>query len=112
MTNDEIGAIRVRLEAATPGPWRWVRAYQCHGTHWCLENDASAAIDATIDHRLVTLSTDQDDYDDDGNAMSVGETPNFQLIAHAPADIRALLAEVERLRAALEDARRPWLNEA
>lgn len=72
------------MRGHTPGPWRWVYAYQCRGTHWCLENDEHARRGLTIDHRLVTLGTEEYDYDDDGNATRLDQTPNFLLIAAAP----------------------------
>jgi hypothetical protein len=97
----DLEPIKQRLAAAEPGPWRWAYLYQCRGTHWCLENDRSAALGATINHHLVTFSTEEYDYDDDNNATRLDQTPDFQLIEHAPADLADLIEEVERLRAAL-----------
>lgn len=98
-----IEPIKERLAAAAPGPWRWMYLYQCRGTHWCLENDRSAALGSTINHHLVTFGTEEYEYDDDGNATRLDQTPDFQLIAHAPADLAALIGEVERLRQTLEE---------
>lgn len=97
----DLEPIKARLAASSEGPWRWVRAYEHRGVHWCLENDKSAALGSTINHNLVTLSTDEYEYDDEGRPTSLSETPDFQLIEHAPADLAALILEVERLRAAL-----------
>lgn len=103
MSEEELQTIEARLGAATPGPWQWAHLYQARGTHWCLENEASAALGLTINHHLVTFGTEEYEYDDDGQATRLDQTPDFQLIAHAPGDIAALLAEVRRLRAALEE---------
>ena len=100
----DLDLIKARLAVAAPGPWRWVRAYEHRGVHWCLENDTSAALGSTINHNLVTLSTDEYEFDDDGESTSLSETPDFQLIAKAPTDLAALIAEVERLRIDLEHA--------
>lgn len=97
----DLDSIKARLAAASEGPWRWVRAYEHRGVHWCLENDKSAALGSTINHNLVTLSTDEYEYDDEGRPTSLSETPDFQLIEHAPTDIAALISEIERLRAAI-----------
>jgi hypothetical protein len=95
MAGEPTTTIRERWVRATPGPWRWAYAYQCRGTHWCLENDQSAALGATINHHLVTLSTQEYDADDDGNHFRLDETPDFQAIAAAPADIATLFAALD-----------------
>jgi hypothetical protein len=103
---EDIEAIRKRLEAAEPGPWRWMLAYECRGTHWCLENDASAATGSTINHHLVTLSTEEYEYDDDGQPTRLDQTPEFQLISHAPADIAFLLSRLAAERARADERER------
>ena len=78
----DLDPIKARLAAATPGPWRWSRVEswghvaKLHDIHF-LPNLASLS------------STQQDQADAD-------------LIAHAPSDLAALVAEVERLRAAIK----------
>lgn len=100
MSEEELQAIEARAAAATPGPWRWAYAYQVRGTHWCLENDASAANGCTINHHLVTFGTEEYEYNDDGDATRVDQTPDFAFIAAARTDIPALLAELRRLKEA------------
>lgn len=82
MTALDLDPIRARLAAATPGPWYsewvpdddWIVVYgQPHGAYVCPE--------------VCTLTDDAD----------------AEFIAHAPADIAALLAEVERLREQLAE---------
>lgn len=78
MTTQEIEAIRRRLEAATPGPWRY-------------------ATIVTQDERYATGPQHE------GGVGAPSEIKNKAhadalLIAHAPTDLRALLDEVERLR--------------
>lgn len=79
LTDFELNAIRERLAAATPGPWR----AEYSGITGPVVVDAES-IDAR-DH--------------------VARCPHYRgqadtdFIAHAPTDVAALLAEVERLRA-------------
>lgn len=97
----DLASIKARLAAASPGPWRWAYAYQHRGTHWSLENGKSAQLGMTINYHLVTLDTAEYDYDDDDNATRLDQTPDFLLIAHAPADLSALIDRIEALEAAL-----------
>jgi hypothetical protein len=116
----DLAAIEERLKRATPGPWKWAQDYEYrHGEkHWCLYNpqnlDAGVGdgIRRTINHRLITLNNqpnyvvDEDiDLTDEEKARglkwayrSLDSHPDFQLIANAPTDIAALVAEVKRLR--------------
>jgi len=89
MTEQELAEIRARLVAATPGPWEWKMMPRCCSLrHVCSRRaDGSVFCD-------VILEKDQRDY--------IGPTiDDAQFIAHAPTDIAVLLAEVERLQAAL-----------
>ena len=99
MTTLDLEPIKERLEAATPGPWRvWrdpdptkVRATAVE-TAWCYG-------DIEGDTELITdyLPTDAD----------------AELIANAPEDIAALVAEVERLKEAViveQNRRKPWVK--
>ena len=71
---DRLAEIRARLDAATPGPW-----FHYPGEPWVTNaTDEPRIIVATVSPRMT------------------GD--NADLIAHAPADIAWLLAEVERLQ--------------
>ena len=76
---DRLAEIRSRLDAATPGPWT-------NDLEW-------DEVDAIVVPKIK--------YFDPYRACvaRVGNPPNADLIAHAPADIAYLLDEVERLRA-------------
>ena len=84
MTTLDLEPIKERLAAATPGPWRvWhdpdpSKAGTAVETAWCYG-------DIEGDTELIT------DY------LPTGA--DAEMIAHAPEDIAALVAEVERLRA-------------
>lgn len=80
MTMD-LGAIKARLAAATPGPWR---------SPW--ESDDEYATFTGPDGAQVVDVTYYD-----GSRIVVSEA-NAALIANAPTDLAALVAEVERLR--------------
>lgn len=83
MTPADIAAIEARLSAATPGPWGWVS----RGSH-----DALCAADGAVVHSDGSAAGEYGpDIDVNG--------PDANLIAHAPTDIAALLAEVRRLTA-------------
>jgi hypothetical protein len=81
----DLEAVEARLDAATPGPW------ECNG-------DGEAA-----GHTLTIYGRDRGRW--------VAHVPNrdlnnnADLIANAPADLRALLAEVRTLRAERDAAR-------
>jgi len=72
----DLEPLKSRLAAATPGPW---------------EADESR----TVVRRPGSS---------DSSVANVLEASDTELIAHAPADIAALIAEVERLRAVCETA--------
>ena len=74
-----IPAIRARLAAATPGPWRW--------------NNEAGWLEGGGDFAWCLLDCSHpDDRPSPGDAL---------LIAHAPADLEALCGEVERLEGML-----------
>lgn len=90
-----LSEIEGRLERATPGPWRWTHEFP---------TDVGA-------HLYGAPGTPEDPWPkilDDGSAggeytQSIsGDDPDAQLIAHAPDDLRLLLALVKEYRAALE----------
>ena len=70
--------IKSRLDAATPGPWRTVRGHdELRGRY-------------QVEGRIIVAGK---------NLMKAEDA---ELIAHAPEDLRFLLAEVERYRETLE----------
>jgi ElaB/YqjD/DUF883 family membrane-anchored ribosome-binding protein len=90
MNTDEIKA---RLAAATPGPWvHEITQYM---------DDYGAADGPPVARVVVPVDTA---YDGPSCLVPLASVANAVLIAHAPADIAALLAEVERLGAAHADA--------
>ena len=84
----DLDPIRTRLEAASPRPWRW--------EDWG---------DPPVDHErnAHTLASDELGLTKAictaAQVTSMWKNPaDADLIAHAPSDIAALIAEVERLR--------------
>ena len=84
MTAEELEAIRQRLRAATPGPWRW----------WTSCSYRRLSSDATGKDGDVLRGDIQRH---DGQPDVICSEADKALIAHAPEDISALLVEVERL---------------
>ena len=85
MAELDLDAIKARLAAATPGPW---------------------AIWHDLDHQGFTTVGDADSYaeilangecEESNPTAHVYVEEDANLIAHAPADLAALVAEVERL---------------
>lgn len=96
MTTPDYAAIRARLDAATPGPW-----------------EADDPIDGDSVVMVPGLSCL-------GHCPDCGTRAGFDpgdadLIAHAPADLAALLVENQRLRDAIQAVRdeveRTWPDE-
>ena len=77
----QVQEIETRLKAATPGPWQ---------TRFILRMFKSAREDSTLH-----IETDQ-----------AQDWPDSDLIAHAPEDLAALLAEVTLARRVVEAAER------
>ena len=89
LTDEQLAAIETRLEAATPGPWSFVWAH-------------SAGLVAKGDyppHDITSRNLGPFEWVIDGDAKD----DDLIFIAHAPTDIRALLDEVERLRAYIRE---------
>lgn len=80
MTQEQLNAIRERVDASTAGPWQW----------WG---------EAELVSLSVPDSTSEDDYpritNEDGQ---IDSSDDADLIEHAPDDLADLLAEVKRLR--------------
>lgn len=93
----DLEPIKARLAAATPGPWRfdssWIPSYRRHA-NW-LRSDGVAADGAAANCVLRVVDGSMLDKDAD-------------LIENAPADLAALVAEVERLREALKNLVDCW----
>ena len=83
MTDEQREAIRARLEAATPGPW-------------ARDPYKGANMQVVAHGNEVVAYHGHHQRQKDKNVV-----PNFIFIAHAPTDIAALLADNDRLRAAL-----------
>jgi hypothetical protein len=85
MTPEELAAIKARAAAATPGPWRFT--------------------DYEGEPYIAGPGVPTDNYVCDFGWHYNGDVPpeNPAFIAAARADVPALVAEVERLRQALED---------
>ena len=83
MRNEELQAIRTRVEATTPGPW--------------VEGDdvETAGEIYAGDPRVPILH---------GPPFEGPREEDLQFIAHARTDVPALLAEVERLREMIRDS--------
>lgn len=82
MTPEELYAIEVRANAATPGPWTSITHPTLHHSHndVFVENDDSDLICEMVDGKVF-------------DRLATAE-----FIAHAREDIPALIAEIRRLR--------------
>ena len=87
----DLAAIRARVAAATPGPWEAAVCRQSvfDGSDWC--GVAPVPLQGT---RWGVCLTGRMGAPEEGQSIADAE-----LIAHAPTDLLALCAEVERLRA-------------
>lgn len=103
MTTERLEQIKERLADATPGPWGWSG---CANDRVDVCSDAPGWEGAEI--AVVTK-----DYEFNNREGVVAGMPvmdramahaNGALIMHAPADLKELVAEVERLREALRVA--------
>ncbi len=82
MTPSELSAIRKRLDAATPGPWElWYGELDWVSVG--IDGDAVAECRTHINHQFSGWQN----------------LRNATFIQHAPTDLRALLDEVEKLKA-------------
>ena len=87
MNDAELAAIEARAAAATPGPWVRIRDHR-----WA--SDIYVHADARHDVAGRPVARVNEHYTPDVDA---------EFIAHARQDVPALLAEVRRLRGAIED---------
>lgn len=101
MTEARLAEIEARANKATPTAWRWRKCYELHdGIHWALETDESARDGRVCSINTILFSTSERDI----GGVKLDETPELQLIANAPEDIRELIAEVRRLRECIAKA--------
>jgi len=94
----DLDPIRTRLEAASLGPWRWEDWGDPPADH---ERSAYtlASDELGLTKAICTAA----------EATSMWKNPaDADLIAHAPSDIAALIAEVERLRGADPEMAMMW----
>ena len=84
MTQEQLDAIRTRVEAATPGEWWWYGPPHSYSGGEQL---------VTTDDKKPILWTEL------ASDRIEAEHADADLIANAPADVRALLTEVDTLRA-------------
>jgi len=99
MTPERLAEIKARSEAATPGPWRHGEA---DGTGKVAEPFHGGSITAGATCCIVFGHTIH------GAPFGVLEEVDAEFIAHARADVPALVAEIERLRGALLDIAEYW----
>lgn len=88
----DLDPIKARLAAATPGPWTPVETHKQSAT------DSFFSV-AVVGRREVRATIPSQARPDERDAA---------LIASAPADLAALVAEVERLREALANLLDAW----
>ena len=100
MKQDELDAIRARCEAATPGPWNYGEAVEWRRGAGPFE-DRGAEIISFSDVEVVVGGLQ----DEQGGAVGVLRNADAAFIAHARADVPALLNEVARLNAIIAHAR-------
>jgi len=121
MSAERLAEIKAREQAATPGEWYWNVNTSCHTVvletysnyrtivmdcvRWGMGGAAPRFRDMAIDlmHRCETLLKAHHNREHHFSWCANIDHPDAAFIAHARADVPALLAEVERLRA--ENAR-------
>ena len=85
LTDEQLGQIKARLEAATPGPWRWRgKSGSLHGPGTPPYEFGKRVLSPTYEY-------------DSGVDIEVSDEDSAFIIS-APTDIRALLTEVRRLQ--------------
>lgn len=88
MTTEELAAIKARCEAATPGPWI-AKRFDPYRSRAAIYQTPAAQKVNPLRWQVAAICRE-------------ARAQDAEFIAHARADIPALLAEVERLRAALK----------
>lgn len=95
MTPSDLDAIRARERAASPGPWWWSDRADASS------ENLGAFVDAN-GNEVCNFGNGEQYYPTEGEEPSAADG---EFIASARSDIPLLLAEVDRLRAALEAAK-------
>ena len=90
----DLEAIKARVAAATEGPWEWDDT--TIGQHWSHPEPRAVVVDDEVSCM---------DYCYGGSSNPIKSDADGQFIAHAREDIPALVVEVERLRAQLDNPR-------
>lgn len=80
MSNKRLEQIKARFEAVPDAPWKWIDEDTLCG----MSPDGKAVDDTVLDARHIAA-------------------PEMEFFEHSKADIAALLAEVDRLRAVVHD---------
>lgn len=95
-TQLDLEAIRVRVAAATPGPW-WDdsddNCWRLHGVHARIPVDPIGIPEQVINHQIIKAPKRNTPY-----AEYWPNDADAAFICHARQDVPALLGEVERLR--------------
>ena len=116
MTTLDLEPIKERLAAATPGPLGFATAPAEDSSESPAEYIANAL---TGNGELYVVWDTSTEGDPEGYVLTAvtGDGPhasaNAKLYAHAPSDLAALIAEVERLRATViveQNRRQPWVK--
>ncbi len=95
-------AIRSRLKNATPGPWGTdVHGASVYSGVVDLPKSGGASYKGIHVCTLDDLTCDYDEMNDEGESGDALRLSNAELIAHAPDDLRTLLACVDEMRGAL-----------
>jgi hypothetical protein len=97
----QLAAMKARLEAATPGPWfkgGW--SGQCHMRHMHASNDGPCHYEYTKNSYPGHVSSG-DESDPNEHVITTEEygqmsDDDAEFIAHAPTDIRRLIAMLEK----------------
>ncbi len=90
-TDHQLAEIEARHTAATPGPWGTHR--DLNGTYTIQARPRTTTTGMNTDGDIATRTADRTDTESYANA---------RFIAHAPADVAALIAEIRRLRDQLD----------
>lgn len=92
MKPEELAAIRARADAATRGPWEWQSAWDGQ-FFWLSGAEDRSVLAAVLDDGSAGGEYEQTIAPDSADGL---------FVAHARADVPAILAEIERLRSLLD----------
>jgi hypothetical protein len=103
MDEREFLAIEARAKAATDGPWRWEDQYADSGDGPYFQVRSESVYTNMQTGMEADDQTAPDEIAMGTVAMDLGED-DARFIAHARTDVPALLTEIRRLRALLDDS--------